>query len=171
MKIVEKPVQILELFGGIGSPRCALRNLGIPTKAIDYVEINEKAVRSYNSMFREELAYKTQSVVGWNLKPDILIHGSPCQDIHFKDAQNEVALGIARVQKLLTYGILRISPDQKHLIEEFGLYEYDRKLLDKGREVPVKEHDHCLDALRYLVMGLWNRVKRFLPKEEREDRN
>ena len=51
-------IQILELFGGIGSPRCALRNLNIPTKAIDYVEINEKAVRSYNSMFREELEYK-----------------------------------------------------------------------------------------------------------------
>ena len=73
-------IQILELFGGIGSPRCALRNLNIPTKAIDYVEINEKAVRSYNSMFREELEYKTQTVVGWNLKPDILIHGSPCQE-------------------------------------------------------------------------------------------
>lgn len=27
----ERPVQILELFGGIGSPRCALRNLKIPT--------------------------------------------------------------------------------------------------------------------------------------------
>lgn len=27
-------VQILELFGGIGSPRCALRNIGIPVKAI-----------------------------------------------------------------------------------------------------------------------------------------
>lgn len=74
-------IQILELFGGIGSPRCALRNLGIPTKAIDYVEIDEKAVRSYNAMFTEELPYKTQSVVGWNLKPDILIHGSPCQDV------------------------------------------------------------------------------------------
>ena len=73
-------IQILELFGGIGSPRCALRNLGIPTKAIDYVEIDEKAVRSYNAMFANELPYKTQSVVGWNLKPDILIHGSPCQD-------------------------------------------------------------------------------------------
>lgn len=69
-------VQILELFGGIGSPRCALRNLNIPTKAIDYVEIDENAVRSYNAMFAEELEYKTQSVVGWNLKPDILIHGS-----------------------------------------------------------------------------------------------
>ena len=44
----ERPVQILELFGGIGSPRCALRNLKIPTKAIDYVEIDEKAVRSLN---------------------------------------------------------------------------------------------------------------------------
>ena len=73
-------VQILELFGGIGSPRCALRNIGIPVKAIDYVEIDEKAVRSYNAMFANELEYKTQSVVGWNLKPDILIHGSPCQD-------------------------------------------------------------------------------------------
>lgn len=49
----ERPVQILELFGGIGSPRCALRNLKIPTKAIDYVEIDEKAVRSYNNMFSE----------------------------------------------------------------------------------------------------------------------
>lgn len=62
-------IQILELFGGIGSPRCALRNIGIPVKAIDYVEIDEKAVRSYNAMFADELPYKTQSVVGWNLKP------------------------------------------------------------------------------------------------------
>ena len=83
----QRPVQILELFGGIGSPRCALRNLGIPTKAIDYVEIDEKAVRSYNSMFAEELPYKTQSVVGWNLKPDILIHGSPCQDFSIAGKQ------------------------------------------------------------------------------------
>lgn len=46
-------IQILELFGGIGSPRCALRNIGIPVKAIDYVEIDEKAVRSYNAMFAD----------------------------------------------------------------------------------------------------------------------
>ena len=26
-------IKILELFGGIGSPRCALRNIGIPVKA------------------------------------------------------------------------------------------------------------------------------------------
>lgn len=80
-------IQILELFGGIGSPRIALRNLGLPVKAIDYVEIDEKAVRSYNSMFKKELEYKTQSVVGYNLKPDILIHGSPCQDFSIAGKQ------------------------------------------------------------------------------------
>ena len=32
-------------------------------------------------MFANDLEYKTQSVVGWNLKPDILIHGSPCQTV------------------------------------------------------------------------------------------
>ena len=36
-------IKILELFGGIGSPRIALRNLGVPTKAIDYVEIDQKS--------------------------------------------------------------------------------------------------------------------------------
>lgn len=77
---LKKLLKILELFGGIGSPRVALRNLGIPVKAIDYVEIDENAVRSYNAMFADELPYKTQDVRGWNLKPDILIHGSPCQD-------------------------------------------------------------------------------------------
>lgn len=94
----QRPVQILELFGGIGSPRCALRNLGIPTKAIDYVEIDEKAVRSYNSMFAEELPYKTQSVVGWNLKPDILIHGSPCQDMSIAGHQGKAKAEDGRVR-------------------------------------------------------------------------
>lgn len=80
-------VKTLELFGGIGSPRIALRNMGVAVKAIDYVEIDEQAVRSYNAMFADELPYTTQSVVDWNLKPDILIHGSPCQDISIAGKQ------------------------------------------------------------------------------------
>jgi DNA (cytosine-5)-methyltransferase 1 len=80
-------LKILELFGGIGSPRIALRNIGIPVKSIDYVEIDLKAVKSYNAMFAKELPYKTQSVVGWDLKPDILIHGSPCQDFSIAGLQ------------------------------------------------------------------------------------
>lgn len=71
-------IKILELFGGIGAPRKALVNLGIDHKAIDYVEIDEKAVRAYNALYDNR--YRTQSVVGYNLMPDILVHGSPCQD-------------------------------------------------------------------------------------------
>lgn len=92
-------IKILELFGGIGSPRCALRNIGIPVKAIDYVEIDEKAVRSYNAMFKNELAYKTQSVIGWDLKPDILIHGSPCQDFSIARHQGKATAAAGRINK------------------------------------------------------------------------
>ncbi|OUP03209.1 DNA (cytosine-5-)-methyltransferase [Drancourtella sp. An210] len=92
-------IQILELFGGIGSPRCALRNIGIPVKAIDYVEIDEKAVRSYNAMFADDLPYKTQSVVGWNLKPDILIHGSPCQDFSIAGHQGKATAEAGRINR------------------------------------------------------------------------
>jgi DNA-methyltransferase (dcm) len=71
-------IKILELFGGIGAPRKALINLGVDHKSIDYVEIDEKAVRAYNAMYDHR--HKPQSVIGWNLCPDILVHGSPCQD-------------------------------------------------------------------------------------------
>ena len=56
-------IKMLELFGGIGAPRKALLNLGIDFKVIDYVEIDEKAVRTYNAMF--EHLHKPQSVVGY----------------------------------------------------------------------------------------------------------
>lgn len=105
-------IQILELFGGIGSPRCALRNIGIPVKAIDYVEIDEKAVRSYNAMFADELAYKTQSIVGWNLKPDILIHGSPCQDFSIAGHQKGADEGSETRSSLMWETI--------HIIEQMG---------------------------------------------------
>ena len=71
-------IKILELFGGVGAPRKSLINLGVQHKSIDYVEWNPKSVRTYNSMFDNR--YAPQSVIGYDLKPDILIHGSPCQD-------------------------------------------------------------------------------------------
>lgn len=71
-------MKILELFGGIGAPRKALINLGIDHKSIDYVEIQENRVRAYNALY--DHLHKPQSVIGWDLKPDILVHGSPCQD-------------------------------------------------------------------------------------------
>lgn len=120
----ERPVQILELFGGIGSPRCALRNLKIPTKAIDYVEIDEKAVRSYNNMFSEELLYKTQSVVGWNLKPDILIHGSPCQDFSIAGHQRGADEG-SETRSSLMWETIHIIDQMGEWKPKYVIWEFD----------------------------------------------
>lgn len=49
-------IQILELFGGIGSPRCALRNLNIPTKAIGILLRNgEKVPKSIENQLYKRL--------------------------------------------------------------------------------------------------------------------
>lgn len=131
-----KTIQILELFGGIGSPRCALRNLGIPVKAIDYVEIDEKAVRSYNSMFSEELEYKPQSVVGWNLKPDILIHGSPCQDFSIAGKQKGADEGSETRSSLMWETI--------HIIQQMGSWKPRYVIWENVKNVRSKYmvHNH-----------------------------
>ena len=38
-----------------------------------------------------------------------------------------------------------------------------------GVEKPVKEDDHCMDALRYYIMGIWKYIKRYLPDVEKNE--
>lgn len=85
--------------------------------------------------------------------------------VFIRDADNDVQLGISRVQKAFVYQILKVAPAQQMAIEEFGLYQYDKKSIEKGKEVPIKEKDHCMDAIRYMVMGAWKIIKRWLPAE------
>lgn len=86
-----------------------------------------------------------------------------------KGKLNDVARGISRVQKLLTYELIHFSPTQQNLISEMQTYEYDKKKLELGQEVPVKTDDHAPDAIRYAVMFAWSKIKHFLPEVERED--
>lgn len=86
-----------------------------------------------------------------------------CPEVSMRKAKNDVNLGINRVQKLLNYCALLFSPDQKHAIEEMYLYGYDQDSIEKGIEKPIKENDHCMDAIRYAVMGAWKDMKRLLP--------
>ena len=108
-------IKILELFGGIGAPRKALINLGISHKSIDYVEIDEKAVRSYNAMFHELDKKKPDTVVGWNLCPDVLIHGSPCQDFSIAGKQNGADVG-SETRSSLMWETIKI-------IENMGIWK------------------------------------------------
>lgn len=133
-------IQILELFGGIGSPRKALMNLGIPIKAIDYVEIDEKAVRSYNAIFHKDLQYKTQTVVGYNLKPDILIHGSPCQDFSIAGHQKGADEGSETRSSLMWETI--------NIIKQMGVWKPRVVIWENVKNVLSKHMKHNFN--RYL---------------------
>ena len=141
-------VQILELFGGIGSPRCALRNLNIPTKAIDYVEIDENAVRSYNAMFAEELEYKTQSVVGWNLKPDILIHGSPCQDFSIAGQQKGAEEG-SETRSSLMWETIHIIQNMGEWKPKYVIWENVKNVLSKHMIANFNRYQSEMKKLGY----------------------
>ena len=100
-----------------------------------------------------------------------LVVESSQYSIVIKNAENDVAVGIQRVQKCMTYQVMSVSEGQENLIRELGTYEYDPKSIESGREKPMKVDDHCCDAWRYLVMGLWSKIKYFLPAGERGEEN
>ncbi|WP_315080813.1 DNA cytosine methyltransferase [uncultured Clostridium sp.] len=153
-------VQILELFGGIGSPRIALRNLGIDVKAIDYVEIDEKAVKSYNAMFEKDLSYKTQSVIGYNLKPDILIHGSPCQDFSIAGHQKGADEGSETRSSLMweTINIIKqmgewkprvvIWENVKNVLSKHMIHDFN-KYLEEMEKLGYTNNYKVLNAMQF----------------------
>jgi len=84
-------------------------------------------------------------------------------------AKNDVKLGISRVQKFLSFRKMLISTEQKMMIKEMGIYQYDSKSIENGKEVPLKVNDHCMDACRYLLVGMWRQIVNMLPVSERGD--
>jgi phage terminase large subunit len=74
-----------------------------------------------------------------------------------KKAINDVLVGISRVGSVMDS--FTIDPSCTETIREFGMYRYPggkRSTTD----VPVKEDDHSMDALRYLVMDIYGRPQR-----------
>ena len=141
-------IQILELFGGIGSPRKALINLGVPVKAIDYVEIDEKAVKSYNEIFKNDLEYKTQSVVGYNLKPDILIHGSPCQDFSIAGKQKGADLG-SETRSSLMWETINIIKQMGEWKPKVVIWENVKNVLSKHMRHNFNRYLNEMEKLGY----------------------
>lgn len=70
-------LRVLELFGGIGSATQAFKKTKIPFEIVDYIEIDEFAVRSYNAM--NNTNFEPQDITKWNedIEVDFIMHGSP----------------------------------------------------------------------------------------------
>ena len=72
-------------------------------------------------------------------------------------AKNDVVDGIRYTATQLHLGKVKILKSCKHTIEEFGVYSWNDK---KEEDVPVKEMDHAMDALRYFCYTVLSRKKR-----------
>lgn len=66
-----------------------------------------------------------------------------------KKAKNDVLDGIRFVASLLSLGKIGIYKGCTNTLQEFASYRWDEKAAGRGEDKPVKEHDHCMDALRY----------------------
>ena len=86
-----------------------------------------------------------------------------------KQADNDVENGIRSVSKFLSGGDLKICKKAKNLIDEFYSYVWDQKATERGIEKPKKQHDHCLDAVRYACYTHWG-LKRTIKETTAEEK-
>lgn len=68
-------------------------------------------------------------------------------------ANNDIRTGIQTVNSYIEEGRLTVDPSCVHVITEFEQYQYPEEGGKTGNDNPVKQNDHCMDALRYTVMG------------------
>ncbi|WP_338970817.1 DNA cytosine methyltransferase [Spiroplasma endosymbiont of Labia minor] len=135
-------IKILELFGGIGSPRKALENLGINVKTIDYVEWWDHAVKTYNLLFDNN--YNSQDVKTWNMFVDICIHGSPCQDFSVA-GKNDLSSG----RSILYKRTLEIIKKELHPKPKFVIWENVKGLLSKKNYPHFQHYLNTMEEIGY----------------------
>lgn len=79
---------------------------------------------------------------------DLAAHGYPV-----RKANNDIQTGIQQVTSSLP--MLTVDPSCIQTIAEFEAYQYP----DEGKgnsDKPIKQNDHCMDALRYCLMGVFD---------------
>ena len=66
--------------------------------------------------------------------------------------KDSIRNGITKIRELLKAKRLFINSKCQNLINEFETYSYpDKKDLHNEEEIPIKENDHAMDALRYAL--------------------
>ena len=138
-------MKIIECFSGIGAARKALNNLNIQHKSIDSVEIDPKAVKSYNALYGEN--YIPTSVVGYNapdVEIDLLIHGSPCQDFSIAGKQAGVEDG---TRSGLMFETIRIIEELGNNKPKVVVWENVKNVLSKKMRPAFNQY---LDEMKRL---------------------
>jgi len=68
-------------------------------------------------------------------------------------SKDSIQTGIGKIRELFKQGRIKIHESCKNLIWELETYAYPEKMSNHNeQEVPIKENDHAVDALRYCLM-------------------
>lgn len=138
-------LNVLELFGGIGACTKALKKLGILFKIVDYVEIDKYAVKSYNAI--NGTNFEPQDITTWdkNIKVDLIMHGSPCQDFSIIGSQHGGDEG-SGTRSSLMYETIRIVSKLK---PKYVVWENVKNLLSKKHKHNFEAYIETMNQLGY----------------------
>lgn len=75
---------------------------------------------------------------------------------HVRQADNDVLKGIELMSSMIDMGLFRVLRHCKHVIRELGAYRWDPKAQERGEDKPIKQDDHCMDGIRYVINGTRN---------------
>lgn len=86
-----------------------------------------------------------------------------------KNANNEVLEGIRTTAAIMQMRAIKVDKSCVRFRQEIESYVWDQKAKERGEEKPVKQKDHAMDAMRYLVKTLTNRSRMDRVARNRED--
>ena len=139
--------KVIELFGGIGACTAALKRIGIDFEVVDYVEIDKYAVASYNAI--NGTNFEPQDITKWDkdLKADLIMHGSPCQDFSLAGKQQGGDEGSGTRSSLMYETIRIVEKVQPRYV-----------IWENVRNVISKRHRHNFDKylMRMQMLGYHN---------------
>jgi len=84
-----------------------------------------------------------------------------------RQANNEVLKGIELLSSIIHNDYFRVLKHNIDVIKELSAYSWDPKGQERGEDKPIKQHDHCLDAIRYITNGtriIWQKLNVTLPR-------
>ena len=142
------PLKVIELFGGIGAPKKALTNLGIPHEIIDYVEFDKNATNAYNLIHNTN--HQPLDIRNYTPKDqeiDLIFQGSPCQSFSNAGKGEGGAKGSGTKSSLL-WEVIRIVKSFT-IPPKIIIWENVKGVLNKNHKPVFDEYIEELNTLGY----------------------
>ena len=143
-------LKVIELFSGIGAPRKALEKLNINHKVIGFSEIDKFAIESYRAIHNDFLTPNLGDITKIKELPetDLLIYGSPCQDISIAGKQRGIKEGTRSGLLLEVLRLIEVYKN-KNTLPKYLLLENVSNILSKEHRKEFQNYLLFLEKLGY----------------------